>query len=269
MARRGGRERRERPLPEPLPPVRRPVGQLVAEAIRLYGRRFWPSLALGVAPAALAVGAVELGGGLPTAVTVVAGPLVLAGTMVAATLVATGGDRRPASLARALLLALVAVTPLALSRVVFFPGVYLVVLAWFALTALAVPAVLDGGGRVAGGLRRGIALARADLVHAFGSVAALAIVVTVSSLALFFLLASFGEQTRPYAAFLSLLVVTPLFFLGTALLYFDQAARLGVGSGRKRRRRRGNADVHPALDTDGAGPPDAQVEPGTPARGEP
>jgi len=31
------------------------VGQLVAEAVRFYGSRFWPSLALGVPPAILAV----------------------------------------------------------------------------------------------------------------------------------------------------------------------------------------------------------------------
>ena len=36
------------PLPPPLPPETRTVGQLVAESIRLYGRRFWPSLALGL-----------------------------------------------------------------------------------------------------------------------------------------------------------------------------------------------------------------------------
>src|SRR5438270_4896840 len=35
-------------LPQALPPKSRPVGQLVAESIRLYGRRFWPSLALGL-----------------------------------------------------------------------------------------------------------------------------------------------------------------------------------------------------------------------------
>ena len=31
-------------LPPPLPPETRTVGQLVAESIRLYGARFWPSL---------------------------------------------------------------------------------------------------------------------------------------------------------------------------------------------------------------------------------
>jgi hypothetical protein len=47
MARRGKGERPE-PLPPPLPPERRTVGQLVGEAIRAYGARFWRSLVLGV-----------------------------------------------------------------------------------------------------------------------------------------------------------------------------------------------------------------------------
>ena len=47
MARKGTTKPKE-PLPPPLPPETRPIGQLVAEALRLYGRRFWASLALGV-----------------------------------------------------------------------------------------------------------------------------------------------------------------------------------------------------------------------------
>ena len=42
-----------RDLPPPLPPETRTVGQVVAETIRLYGNRFWPSLALGISPAVL------------------------------------------------------------------------------------------------------------------------------------------------------------------------------------------------------------------------
>jgi hypothetical protein len=36
------------PRPPALPPESRTVGQLVAESIQLYRRRFWPSLALGL-----------------------------------------------------------------------------------------------------------------------------------------------------------------------------------------------------------------------------
>src|SRR4029079_3345782 len=42
------KKREERPLPPPLPPAQRTVGQLVGEATRAYGARFWRGLALGV-----------------------------------------------------------------------------------------------------------------------------------------------------------------------------------------------------------------------------
>src|SRR5262245_52176904 len=35
-------------LPPPLPPEERPVGQLIAETIRLYGNQFWRALPLGL-----------------------------------------------------------------------------------------------------------------------------------------------------------------------------------------------------------------------------
>jgi hypothetical protein len=255
-------------MPAPLPPEQRTVGQLVAETVRLYGQRFWASLAIGVAPAALAVTTAALSGWPRAVVTLAVGPVVLSASLVAATLIAVGGERGRAVVARALVVGLPAVIPLIASRLIVFPGVYLVVLAWYGLTALAVPALLVEGRGVAESMRRGVLLARADLVHALGSIATLAIVIVLSSLVLFFLLASFGDQALPYAAFLTLLVLVPLFFLGTALLYLDQRARITVGSGRKRRRR-GDADLHPAHDAHRAGPADAQVEPGTAARGEP
>src|SRR6266480_3652889 len=58
MARQSKR-REPQPAPPPLPPETRTVGQLVAETIRLYGGRFWGSLALGIAPAAAGLGLAE------------------------------------------------------------------------------------------------------------------------------------------------------------------------------------------------------------------
>ena len=85
------RRREPQPAPPPLPPETRTVGQLVAETIRLYGSRFWRSLALGVAPAAAGLVVAESPGvaRLPLALTVAA---------VAASLsfaLATGVPRRP------------------------------------------------------------------------------------------------------------------------------------------------------------------------------
>src|SRR5947208_13143124 len=47
--------RRVEHRPAALPPSERTIGQLVAESIQFYGHRFWTCLALGVAPAAVAV----------------------------------------------------------------------------------------------------------------------------------------------------------------------------------------------------------------------
>src|SRR5436309_531418 len=69
-------------LPPPLPPETRTVGQLVAEAIRLYGARFWPSLALGIGPALLGIAAADLHGAVRDIVVLALGLLVPAPVFV-------------------------------------------------------------------------------------------------------------------------------------------------------------------------------------------
>jgi hypothetical protein len=236
------------------------VGQLVAEAIRLYGRRFFPSLALGLGPAAL--NAIARVAGDATLVLVpTVGALILAASYVGACLIA--GERRGSPLKAFAVGALVFVPFPFLVGLLFLPGV-----AWLAFVGLAVPvAVLEGRGFRAS-LRRATELARADYVHALGSLSALAIVAFLTSTVLFFLLRGQGEATLQAAAFLAVLVISPLLFLGAALLYFDQAARV-VDSRRPRKRRKRDADLHPAHEPDSAGRPDAQVEPRTAAGGQP
>ena len=244
-------------------PAERTVGQLIADAIKLYGHRFWRGLGLGVPAAAFTIGASFLDGGARVGYGVVLGPFALALSYVWAVAVAT--EARDAR-GRALLVGAVAFLPLAASRVLVFTGVYFVALAWFALVGLAVPSVLVEGRSFADSLRHGFQLARADFVHAFGAVAALAIVVIVSIFSLSLLLAGFGAQSITVSAVLAVIVMSPLFFLGSALLYVDQKARLESGSPRRRRR---DARLHHALEPDRAGRPDAEVEPGPAARGEP
>jgi hypothetical protein len=72
---------------------------------------------------------------------------------------------------------------------------------------------------------RALRLARADYVHAFGSLVTLAIVSLLTSSVLFFLLRGQAAAALEVAAFLALLTISPLLFLGAALLYYDQAAR--------------------------------------------
>lgn len=214
----------EGPLPPPLPPETRTVGQLVAETIRLYGRRPIHALAIGLGPAALAVALAETDGMARTLVALVVGPVLLSGCLAAATLVAHAADAR--RLPVAVVAGIPAFLPLAVSRLYVFAGIYLVVLAWLALVGLAVPVALVEGRGLVGALVRGVRLARADYVHAVGSLATLAIVIFLSGFVLFLLLAGVGEEALPVSAFLSLVVLSPIFFLGTAMLYLDQAARV-------------------------------------------
>jgi hypothetical protein len=250
-------------LPPPLPPETRTVGQLVAEAIRLYGRRFWPSLALGVPLAAADVLAVQrplLG---RVVVLVAFAPLF---TLAYAAACALAAGERPA--VGRWLVALAVGTPVFLPAAVLLPWFAFAAVAWLALAGLAVPAALLEGAGVWRALRRAFQLGRADYVHAAGSLATLVIVFAVTRLPLGVLLQSQAENTTRFALFLADAVLAPLIFLGSAILYFDQAARV-VDSRRPRKRRRHDADLHHAHEPDRAGRPDAEVEPRSPARGQP
>jgi hypothetical protein len=242
-------------LPPALPPETRTVGQLVAEAIRLYGARFWPSLALGIGPALLGVAAAELHGLVRDVIVLAAGPFVLAASYAGAVaLVRPIGRGRYVGVALAV--GYVAFLPVAVSRLWIFPGIYLVALAWLALVGLAVPAALVERRGYADSLRRGVQLARADYVHALGSLATLAIAIVLTGLVVFFSIRAGSGQALRVAAVLALLVLAPVFVLGAAVLYVDQAAR--VESGPRARRR--NGDVHPSFEPDGAGRADAEIE---------
>jgi hypothetical protein len=198
------------------------VGQLVGEAIRAYGAQFWRGLALGV-PVVAANALVWKGrsGDSSLAVLPLTAMLVSASYVAAVFLIANP----PLRWRRVVVAYLVAV-------LVFLPVPLLVAfyilpaLAWLALFGLAVPAALleDLGVRAA--FARGIRLARADYIHVLGGLATLALVVIISQFTLFFVLREYAENTRLVAAALAALVVSPLVFLGSALLYVDQEARL-------------------------------------------
>src|SRR5213080_747924 len=244
-------------LPPPLPPETRTVGQLVAEAIRLYGARFWPSLALGIGPGLLGIAAAELHGASRVAVVVGVGPLVLASSYAGAVALLRP-IARGKYLAVALAVGYLAFLPVCVSRLWIFPGIYLVALAWLALVGLAVPAALVERRGYADALRRGVQLARADYMHALGSLATLAITIFLTGLVIFFAIREGSGQALRIAAVLALLVLAPVFVLGAAVLYVDQAAR--VESGPRARRKR-DGDLHSSFEPDGAGRADAEVEP--------
>jgi hypothetical protein len=215
-------KREERPLPPPLPPAQRTVGQLVGEAIRAYGARFWRGLALGI-PVVLANALVWQRSSedlrvavLPLTALLVSISYVMAVGLVNGVPVAT---RRGAL---AYVVAVVIFLPVPLLVAIFIlPG-----LVWLSLFGLAIPAILVEGLPVRAAVRRGLALARVDFVHVLGGLATLALVVIISQFSLYFVLREYADNTRMIAAALASLVVSPVVFLGSALLYVDQEARL-------------------------------------------
>jgi hypothetical protein len=209
-----------RELPPPLPPETRTVGQLVAETIRLYGRRFLPALPLGV-PIAVADLLAARGPTLQRIlVLLVFAPLLSATYTWAAALAA---ERRLEP--RRFLLATGVGSLVFVPAALLFPWFALAAVAWLAFVGLSVPVlVFEEEASPRDALRRSLALARADYVHALGSLATLVLVFVLTRLALAFLLRSQADNTIRVAVFLADVVVAPILFLGAALLYVDQAA---------------------------------------------
>jgi hypothetical protein len=215
--------------PAALPPETRPVGQLVAETLRLYGSMFWRALPLGLAVAVADQLVREVALEVKILALLACSPVFSLAYAAASALVA--GRVPPAGTwVRAVVIGTVAFIPAA----VVLPWFALVAFGWLAFVGLVVPVVMieDAGWRAA--FPRAIRLARADYVHALGSLATLAILFFLTRLMLALLLRDAGDQAERIAIFLSDLVLAPVMFLGAALLYVDQAARL-ESRGRRRK----------------------------------
>jgi hypothetical protein len=198
--------------------------------MRLYGRRLWTALLLGVPPTLVAIlyavatdSASSQAARLTLALAL--GVPAVSISFVGASVIAAG--RRPA--ARTLLSAFVAGVLVLLPIPFLATLLVLPALAWFALFGLAVPAAVIEGLGLREALGRAFQLARADYVHALGSLAAAAIVVLVSAGVLQFLLVQFGDTAAGVAAFIAVLLLAPLLLFAAAILYFDQAARAEPG----------------------------------------
>ena len=197
------------------------MGQLVAESIRLYGERFRRALLLGLAPAALVVLDTHVSNTLLLVLTpALAGALVSA-TYVGACVLVLG--RRPSNrrLALAWLVGWLVFVPVPFLVIAFvLPG-----LAWLAALGLVVPVLVVEDLELRAAFGRAWRLARADYVHVLGALATLAIVVLLTQGMLAFLLRGTGGTALSTAFFLANVVVSPLLFIGSALLYVDQTAR--------------------------------------------
>jgi len=195
--------------------------------MRLYGHRFWSAILLGLPPtlAGLALAAFAESGASRAARLIVAlaiGAPALSVSYVGASVIAAA--KRPPG--RVLFVAFVAGV-LVLLPVPFLATLFVLpALAWFALVGLAVPVAVVEGRELTQCVRRALQLARADFVHALGSLAAAVIVVFVSAGVLHYLLVQFGDTAAGVAAFVAVLLLAPLLLLAASLLYFDQEARL-------------------------------------------
>ena len=237
-------------LPPPLPPDQRTVGQVIAESIRFYGAHFWAALPLGIPLAITDQLSVHQTIDVQMIVYWAMTPLFVAAYLWAIRLM---HDARPTR--TAVLVAVLIWAPFPALRAFYI----LPAIAWFAFIGLAVPAAAVERLGFRDALERGRRLGTADYVHALGSLAALVVVVGVSATTLSALLHTQGDNGQRAAVLLSDVVLSPLLFLGSALLYVDQAAR--VGSPGQPRRSRRDADLHPPVDSEPAGRPDPQVEP--------
>lgn len=194
------------------------MGQVVAEAIRAYGDRFWQILPLGLAVVGVDAATLHHSVGVQTLILWAFAPVFAAAYVRAACVVRHEAWSWPAFLA-----GLVVYLPFpVLLRLYVLPAV-----AWFGLVGLAVPAAVAERLGVVAALRRGWQLARADLLHAVGGLLTLGLVYLVCRFFLLVLIHGFGDQGQVAAAMLADLVLAPLVFVGGVLLYEDQAARTG------------------------------------------
>jgi hypothetical protein len=217
------------PPPPPLPPETRTVGQLVAETIKLYGERWWAALLIGLPAALLSAAAAGFDRAQTLEVVPFAGALAATASFVGACAVVCGVPLFSRAALRAFLVGVLIWVPFPFLAAVFvLPG-----LAWLALVGMAVPAALVEGLGVRAALRRGLQLGRADYAHALGGLATLTILVFLTQIAAALLLQNYADNSERLAAFLAGLVLSPLLFLGGALLYGDQVARVGRGRAKR------------------------------------
>ena len=215
-----------------------PLGELIAETIRVYGER--PRAALGLG--AVVGGAFLLARIVPSLLEVLVISLAFTAVYGAAARIVSGdsfgeawaqvGVRAPVLL----ILTFVVAVPFAIA--VGYLLLLVLAVLWLALAGFSIPVAMleregnrDGVfGRIAYALDRSLRLARAEYLHAAGIVAALVMAYVVFSVLIGAALVGFADNGETVAAALVQLVLAPLFFLGLAILYYEQRARAAVSS---------------------------------------
>jgi hypothetical protein len=212
------------PRPAALPPAERTVGQLVAESIQFYGAHFWACLVLGVPAAVIAVVFTQVSHRTALILAPTLSAALISATFVYASVIVLEASPRRRRLVAAWLMGWLVFVPVPFLVIAFIlPG-----LLWLAALGLVVPVLVTENVSLRAALPRAWQLARADFVHALGSMFTLAVVVLLSQSVLVFVLRGFGNAAGSVALFLASVVLSPLLFVGAALLYVDQAARIQV-----------------------------------------
>ena len=221
-------------------PPERPLrlGELLAETVRIYGERPVAALGLGAVEAAAFLGAEAL----PAPVGVLVLALAFTATYGAAARLVSGDSFAEAwaqvGLRAPVLLVLTFVVAVPFAIAVGYLFLLLLAVFWIALAGFAVPVTMlerspSAEGffdRLAYALYRSIRLARAEYLHAVGVAAGLIIVYLLVGNVIGAALVGFADNGRLAAGSLVQLVLAPLFFIGLAVLYYEQRARAAVSS---------------------------------------
>jgi hypothetical protein len=224
---------RSREVPPGLPPAARTVGQVVAEAIKLYQASFGRALALGI-PVAVADQVIADRPLAERAVLLAAASPAFSLAYAAAC--ALRQQEHPPW--RTWALAVLVGTLTFLPAAAFFSWFAIAAVLWLGIAGHAVPAVMAERIGLVASLRRTVELGRADYVHAAGSFATLALLFGLTRLALGLLLSSQADATVRVSIFLADLAISPLLFLGAAIVYVDLVARVGLSRDERREARR-------------------------------
>ena len=195
---------------------------MVAESIRIYGEKFARCLAIGVVPAALTLASTHISRRLALVLTPTLDGALLSATFVYASTVVL--EHRPpfTRLVRAWLVGWLVFVPAPFLLL----GFILPALAWLAAVGLVVPVLVVEDLSVRAALTRAWRLARADYVHVLGSLATLALLVLITQGVLAFIIRGAAAEALETAVGLASVVISPLVFIGAALLYVDQTARV-------------------------------------------
>jgi hypothetical protein len=208
--------------PVALPPAERTIGQLLGETIRFYGDNFWPCLVLGLPAAAVAVLFKNVSREAQLVLAPTVSAALISATFVRASILVLEASPPRRRLLSAWLIGWAVFAPVPFLVIAFvLPG-----LLWLTALGLVVPVLVAEVLAVRAAVRRAWLLARADFWHALGALFTLAVVVLLSQSVLVFILRGFGDAAESVSLFLASVVLSPLLFVGTALQYVDQAARV-------------------------------------------